>query len=184
MKADNGLPGQGMYVFWSHGKESGPRGTKIDALVEVARKMGFEVESLDYRGMDNPEDRVEKLVGRCRSISQPVILAGSSMGSYVATVAACRIETIGLFLLAPALYLPGFQEQEYEPTASWITVVHGWRDEAIPPEVSIRFARKHRAALHIIDGDHRLRENIPELEEYFSAFLKNIIEHHHRRELE
>jgi alpha-beta hydrolase superfamily lysophospholipase len=37
-----------------------------------------------------------------------IVLMGSSMGAYVATVAAETIKPSGLFLLAPAFYLPGY----------------------------------------------------------------------------
>ena len=50
-------------VCFSHGQESGPWGTKITLLAEVARELGWTVESLDYRGMDDARDRVVKLVG-------------------------------------------------------------------------------------------------------------------------
>ena len=37
----------GRYVVFSHGKESGPWGTKIAALADIARAEGYEVESVD-----------------------------------------------------------------------------------------------------------------------------------------
>ena len=52
----------GRTVCFSHGKESGPWGTKIEALAEVARTSGWGVESLDYQGMADPDQRVAALV--------------------------------------------------------------------------------------------------------------------------
>ena len=46
------------HVIFSHGKESGPWGSKIAAMAEVARSEGFEADSVDYRGVDDPADRV------------------------------------------------------------------------------------------------------------------------------
>ena len=37
-----------------------------------------------------------------------------------------------------------------------MTIVHGWRDDVIPVENSVRYAKQYNAALHILDGDHRL----------------------------
>src|SRR5665213_1684631 len=42
------------YVVFSHGKDSDPWGRKITALADVARGEGYEVESVDYRGIDTP----------------------------------------------------------------------------------------------------------------------------------
>src|ERR1700710_3032760 len=41
-------------VVFSHGKESGPWGSKITAMAAVARGLDLEVESVDYRGMEDP----------------------------------------------------------------------------------------------------------------------------------
>ncbi len=163
-----------MHVFWSHGKESGPWGSKLTALVEVARDLGFEADSLDYRGMADPDERTEKLVARCNAVDGPLVLAGSSMGGYVATAAACKLDVLGLFLLAPALYWPGRELSPSEVRAKSFAIVHGWRDDVLPPENSFRFAQSCQADLHLIDGDHRLRENLPELKRYFTAFLEKL----------
>ena len=49
-------------VVFSHGKESGPWGTKIMALADIARASGWRVESVDYRGLDSVDDRLERLL--------------------------------------------------------------------------------------------------------------------------
>ena len=41
-------------VVFSHGKESGPWGSKITTLSNVANDMGFGVESIDYQDLDCP----------------------------------------------------------------------------------------------------------------------------------
>ena len=48
-------------VVFSHGKESGPWGSKITTLSNVANDMGFGVESIDYQDLDCPEARLERL---------------------------------------------------------------------------------------------------------------------------
>ena len=49
-------------VIFSHGQESGPWGTKIRAMAETVRSMGFDADSVDYQGIADPTERVEKLV--------------------------------------------------------------------------------------------------------------------------
>ena len=86
------------YIVFSHGQESGPWGTKISSMSKIAEKMQCKVISVDYRGIIDPEDRINKLIQECSSISDPIILVGSSMGGFVATAAASQIETMGLFV--------------------------------------------------------------------------------------
>ena len=68
------------YVVFSHGKDSGPWGTKITALAETARGEGYEVESVDYRGVELPADRVTRLADVCKNLHGELVLVGSSMG--------------------------------------------------------------------------------------------------------
>ena len=90
--------GEPMTCVFSHGKESGPWGAKIERLAEVARAKGFAVESVDYREIPDPELRVERLVEVCAGIATPIVLVGSSMGGYVSTVASERVRPLALFL--------------------------------------------------------------------------------------
>jgi len=62
------------YVVFSHGKESGPWGSKIAAMSEIARGEGFHVESVDYQGIDDPHARVTRLLAnlaQCPEKRQP-----------------------------------------------------------------------------------------------------------------
>src|ERR1700679_4050717 len=103
----------GTGVF-SHGKESGPWGAKITAMAAVVRDLGLQAESVDYRGLDDPGDRVRKLAGLAKDFKEPVVLVGSSMGGHVSAAAASVLRPRGLFLLAPAFYMAGFQEYTAE----------------------------------------------------------------------
>ena len=98
-------------------------------------------------------------------------LVGSSMGAYVATVASEIIRPKGLFLIAPAFYLPGYQCTEFNPSADCIEVFHGWQDEVVPPENVWRFCQQHRACLHLLDADHRLLSILPVMADAFDRFL-------------
>ena len=115
---------------------------------------------MDYRGIDDPAKRVETLVAVGREIKGPIVLVGSSMGGHVAAAAASRLKAAGLFLLAPAFYMPGFEEYTPQEVAAPTAIVHGWHDDIVPVDNSIRWAEEHRATLHILDSDHRLEDQI------------------------
>ena len=161
-------------VIFSHGQESGPWGTKIRAMAETVREIGCSADSIDYQGIADPTERVEKLQRECADISEKLILVGSSMGGHVATAAAQNLGAAGLFVLAPAYYMEGYEDLTPDPPAIPICIVHGWHDDIVPVENSIRFARACSATLHLVDGDHRLTQNINEINEYLAQFIRNI----------
>lgn len=147
-------------MVFSHGKESGPWGAKITAMAVVARELDLGVESVDYRGMDDPMLRVEKLVEMGGQLEGPLLLVGSSMGGHVAAAAATPLKAKALFLLAPAFYMPGFEKYTPQNVGVPTAIVHGWHDAVVPVENSIRWARAHRSTLHVLDSDHRLEGKI------------------------
>ena len=161
-------------VIFSHGKESGPWGSKITAMAEMVRGLGMAVESVDYRGLDDPASRVDKLVAAAGTIEGSTVLVGSSMGGHVSAAAAARIKPKGLFLLAPAFYMPGFEAHTPQQVACPTAIVHGWRDAVVPVDNSIRWAREHRATLHILDSEHRLDDQIETICGLLRAFLKEL----------
>ena len=161
-------------VIFSHGQESGPWGTKISAMAEMVRSMGCIADSVDYRGIADPGERVERLVTACADIGDTLVLAGSSMGGHVATAAAARVGAAGLFVLAPAFFMSGFEALTPAAPDIPIAIVHGWRDDVVPVDNSIRFARTCHAELHLLDGDHRLAENIDEINCYLRQFVAKI----------
>jgi pimeloyl-ACP methyl ester carboxylesterase len=147
-------------VVFSHGKESGPWGKKITAMAAAVRGLGYAVESVDYRGIDDPGARVEKLVAVASQLPGPLILVGSSMGGHVSAAAAPQLHPRGLFLMAPAFYMAGFEAYTPQDVACPTAIVHGWHDSIVPVENSIRWAREHECALHVLDSDHRLEDRI------------------------
>jgi hypothetical protein len=165
-----------MNVYFAHGKESGPWGTKIDALATVARMKGFCVESPDYFEQPDPDLRVEQLLNQRFPASDLTVLVGSSMGGYVATVASQIVNPVGLFLIAPAFYLSGYKNQSPAPNAKKTVIIHGLKDEVVPVENSIRFSLEHGTELHLIDGDHRLNDQLPKIEMLFDLFLDEVLE--------
>lgn len=179
-----------MKVVFSHGKESGPWGSKIKALANVAKQLDFNVDSIDYRGIESPDERVQKLSDYLQNETQtktnepqPFILVGSSMGGYVSLVCAQQhkkkhdknsASLQGLFLLAPALYMPQYNVQSYSDITN-TEIIHGWSDNIIPVEHSIKYAQQAQCTLHLIDGDHRLNSSLNQVTSLFTDFLQGIV---------
>ena len=70
-----------MTVLFSHGLESGPWGTKIRSMAELARGRGATVDSIDYQGMRDPDARVRRLIEAAGGLdSSPSITAFATRG--------------------------------------------------------------------------------------------------------
>lgn len=161
-------------VIFSHGQESGPWGSKIQAMAKMVKGLGCKADSVDYQGMANPTDRVTRLTAVLDEGDGPFVLVGSSMGGHVATAAAGQQGVAGLFVLAPAYYMQGYEDLTPPAPAVPMQIVHGWSDDIVPPENSIRFARQCHATLHMVDGDHRLSDNIGEINYYLERFIRGL----------
>lgn len=162
-------------VYFAHGKESGPWGKKINALAVIARELDFGVESPDYQFSQNPVARAQYFLDlNPQATHGKLVLVGSSMGGYVSGMAADTLRPLGLFLMAPAFFVDGYPD---EP--KWLPknteIVHGWHDDVIPVESSIKLAQKHQSTLHVINSEHTLNEAIEEIEVLFRQFLLNVI---------
>ncbi|WP_164232357.1 YqiA/YcfP family alpha/beta fold hydrolase [Wenzhouxiangella sp. XN201] len=167
-----------MRVIFSHGHLSSPDSLKIRELEPVANELGFKTLAVDYRDLqDEPAARAERLIETIRQQAEPPILVGSSMGGWVSVHAAEAVPVTGLFLMAPALYLEdrvpeGVIPESYAPKCDRIAVIHGWHDDIIPWQHSLRFAEASKAALHLLDSDHRLESALPVLKSLLAQFLQ------------
>jgi len=163
-------------VYYAHGMGTGPWGIKIKRLARIALSRGFAVESPDYRGIEDPEHRVAKLLALEPAAHDKLVLVGSSMGGYVAAAASQTLNPHGLFLMAPAVLIPGFGRQDIAPRADILSAVHGWNDDVIPPENAMRFCRSHGIDLHLLHCGHALIEALPTVEALFTHFLDRVVQ--------
>jgi alpha/beta superfamily hydrolase len=148
-------------IFFSHGKESGPRGFKIQRLSAAAKAAGYHTVSIDHRGITDPYERISKLLRFIENEDQDnIILAGSSMGAFVSIIASESINPAGLFLMAPAVNMEGYNYPEMNPKAKHIEVLHGWKDEIVPVENVYKFCSKHSLNLKILNDRHNLQDRI------------------------
>ncbi len=159
------------YVVFSHGKDSGPWGKKIAALADVARSEGYQAESVDYRGLEGPRERIGRLVDFCKELQGDLVLVGSSMGGYVSVASASLLHARGVFLMAPALYMEGLPALREGVLDCPATVVHGWYDDVVPFDHSVRFAKSYGAALHLLKSDHQLHNQLRVIQYLFEYFL-------------
>lgn len=160
-------------VYFFHGSHSSPQSTKIQHLKQIALDSAWQVKIPDHSAVREPDARVADMLENDAFAHEKIILVGSSMGGYVATVLSEHVRPLGLFLLAPAFYLPNYQQQNPIPYADKTAIIHAWGDDVVPIANSIRFAQDYKISLHILDGSHNLRENIPTIVELFTAFLQN-----------
>jgi len=162
-------------VHFLHGKESGPWGSKITYLAGVAKQLGLDVESLDYSSTFDPEERV-RILSEAFATRPADILVGSSMGGWVAATASARLKVRGLFLLAPAFFLPDYPELQVGCGGNAIEIVHGWNDGIVPYQNSVRFGQEHKCTLHLVDDEHRLKNRLDLVGQYLSDFLKRTLD--------
>ncbi len=169
-------------VVFSHGKETGPWGTKIRVLADVARAAGWQALSVDYAAqtgqVDAPaQDRLAALLALQLPEHSRLILVGSSMGGWVSAAAAQSLQPAGVFLLAPALGMQTYPSQwPAMPLGMQLEIVHGWADDVIPAAHSIAFAQRQTPSsavrLHLLPDDHRLSGTLNEVAALFEAFLQ------------
>jgi predicted esterase len=162
-------------VVFAHGKESGPWGSKIKHLANIAEQYECKVLSPDYSDLGDPDKRLARLLSLKMLPHDKLVLVGSSMGGYVSTVASQSLRPEGLFLMAPAFYMPDYAVQTPVSGANKTCIVLGWQDEVIPAENGIRFAQENCAELHVLNADHRLSEVLPELGSLFEQFLSRTL---------
>ena len=67
-------------VYFAHGQESGPWGTKIKRLAQVAENLDFRVVSPDYSGIKSGYGRVEKLLSLQSSATEQLFLLAQVWG--------------------------------------------------------------------------------------------------------
>ena len=160
------------HVVFSHGKESGPWGRKISALAEVARSEGYDAHSVDYRGIDEPRARVARLVEFCKELSGDLVLVGSSLGGYVAATSASLLHARryiphGAGTLpgrpAGAARRPARLPDDASCTAGATT--------SCPMSRAMRFAQTYKGALHLLESDHRLHNQLRVIQYLFEYFL-------------
>ncbi len=162
------------HIIFSHGKESAPWGSKITQMVEHAGSLGsYTIHSIDYQDLTTAKQRIERLVNYAQELKGEIIFVGSSMGGYVSTVASNQIPITGLLLLAPAFYLKGYEVKEPNTPCKNTIIIHGWNDDIVPYQNSLKFAKQHKAKLVLVNDGHRLSQSEKELNQEIENIIKS-----------
>lgn len=171
------------HCILSHGFESGPDATKVTALAAVAEQLGWTHERPDYTDLDARADisrvgdvpgRLQRLVALAGAAAQrgPVVLAGSSLGAYIAAIASLHVPVAGLFLMVPPTSMGPMPVLDAADVP--ISVVHAWHDELIPAAQVIDWAKSRSASLLLVNDSHRLNGHVAESAGAFEALLRRL----------
>ncbi|MDQ2069242.1 alpha/beta fold hydrolase [Natronospira bacteriovora] len=161
-------------VYFAHGKESGPWGSKITYLARIAGEHGLDVVSPDYSQHSHGHDRLSALLALLAEEARPFLLVGSSMGGWVSAMAACRVPPLGLFLMAPAFDMPEHDTATLPADVpSWL--VHGWEDDIVPVDQSINAARERSGHLLLVPDGHALAGSARAIRRHFRHFLNECV---------
>jgi predicted alpha/beta-hydrolase family hydrolase len=172
------------HCILSHGFESGPDATKVTALAEVAGQLGWTHERPDYTDLDARREvgelgdvpaRLQRLLALARTASErgPLVLAGSSLGSYISARVSLQVPVRGLFLLAPPLTMGPLPMLDAAPGVP-ISLLHGWDDELIPAQDVFEWAQLRRARLLLVADSHRLSANVETSAAAFAELLRSL----------
>ncbi|WP_166260504.1 alpha/beta fold hydrolase [Marinobacter salicampi] len=167
-------------VFLSHGLESGPDGTKIQALKSEAEKVpGITATALDHRDTRDPLLRLEQLrQAMMENNADPAhtLLVGSSMGGWVCAQASADLPVLGCFLLAPALAMPDYPRSSPQIQARHTQIIHGWQDDVVLPTPVIELAQRQALPLLLLPDGHRLQDSLDRICAEFRLFLTRCLE--------
>jgi uncharacterized protein len=164
-----------VHVFLSHGLESGPDSTKVQALkAEAETFTGVTAMALDHRSSKDPATRLLQMRAAIEaSGAEPenCILVGSSMGGWVCAQTSSESPVLGCFLLAPALAMKDYPQSRPKIQARHTQIIHGWHDDVVLPMPVIELAREQDLPLLALPDGHRLQESLPRLVTEFRRFM-------------
>lgn len=158
------MPNASIYFF--HGLESGPIGTKYLRLSE-----DFEVTSPDFQGMDIWE-RLEKAERETRGLSDLVVVGSSYGGLLAALLYSKHPERFrGYVLMAPALYREAADKVERMPENA--VVIHGTHDEIVPIDPVRQKCAELGVEITEVDDNHRLHGSLDLMADAVREVLEN-----------
>lgn len=165
-----------LFVFLSHGLESGPGSTKIQAMKQVAETLpGVVAVAIDHTSSKDPATRLEQMraaMAEAGADSARTVLAGSSMGGWVCAQTSARQPVLGCFLLAPALAMADYPESSPGIQADHCQIIHGWDDDVVPVMPVLELARTQGLPALVLPDGHRLEHSVDRVASEFRRFLE------------
>ncbi|MFT4246723.1 MAG: hypothetical protein QM581_01630 [Pseudomonas sp.] len=169
------------HCILSHGFESGPDATKVTALAEVAERLGWSHERPDYTDLDarsgispvgDVPGRLARLLGlaRAAAVNGPVVLAGSSLGAYIAARVSLQVPARALFLMVPPTRMGPLPPLDAARVP--VSVVQAWHDEIVPAAEVVAWAQARSARLLLLDDGHTLSGHVADCARAFAELLQ------------
>ncbi|AZT85749.1 alpha/beta hydrolase [Marinobacter sp. NP-4(2019)] len=166
---------ESIHVFLSHGLESGPGSTKIQAMKEAAESFpGVTAVAVDHRSSKDPATRLTQMrqaMEEANAVPERTILAGSSMGGWVCAQTSSEQPVLGCFLLAPALAMPRYPQSSPIIQAAHTQIIHGWDDDVVPVMPVIALAEQQKLPILMVPDGHRLENSLERVVSEFRQFL-------------
>ena len=145
--------------------------------------MGWTHERPDYTDLDARRDvsslgdvlaRLQRLreIAAAAAARGPVVLAGSSLGAYIAGRISLEVPVRGLFLMAPPITMGPLPE--LDAAAVPVSIIHGWDDELIPARQVVDWAHMRRARLLLVNDSHRLSDHVEASTAAFAQLLASL----------
>ncbi len=158
-------PENGLKSCFFHGKESGPYGTKYQALKDIDRQ----ILSPDFQHQSLAERLITAELAT-RGFTD-LIIVGSSMGGLVAALLyqQCPERIKGLLMLAPALHWEEAKTIQSLPENT--VLIHGRQDEVVLYSHSEQLAHKRNFRLISVEDDHRLSQTLQIITAEFKSLL-------------
>jgi alpha/beta superfamily hydrolase len=166
-----------------HGFESGPDATKVTALAQAADRLGWTHERPDFTDLDarreigelgDVHSRMQRLLVLASNAAArgPVVLAGSSLGAWIAGHVSLQVPVAGLFLMAPPIELDPAHPLDAADVPT--SIIHGWDDELIPVAQVVDWAHQRRAQVLLVADSHRLAAHVEASAEAFAQLLASL----------
>ncbi len=145
-----------MKILFLHGLESGPHGSKYQAL----KKVFGDVLAPDCSGVQDEKERLHIIQQEIKNSEEPFLVVGSSMGGLMALLLQKEnpLHIAGMVLCAPAIHRPAATDLNLNDLPPTI-VIHGTQDDIVPVEASQPFGDR----LITVDDDHRLANSMEEI---------------------
>ncbi|MCK7548901.1 YqiA/YcfP family alpha/beta fold hydrolase [Marinobacter koreensis] len=168
-----------LHVFLSHGLESGPGSTKIQAMKSAAEAFpGVHAIAVDHRSSKDPDVRLAQMrdaMATAGATPERTVLAGSSMGGWVCAQLSSESPVLGCFMLAPALALPRYPQSRPVIQARHSRIIHGWDDDVVPVMPVLELAHEQRLTTLVLPDGHRLEHSVDRVVREFREFLENCL---------
>ena len=180
MPADPANPGQCAFpearLVFLHGKESGPAGSKSKALAEACQAAGAGFWAPDFQAWPEPAGRLQAALSMQprQYPGQKLIVAGSSLGGYLALRLAQAWKPQAMLLMAPAVGMQGYPDPASPPAPSCpCFVCAGLQDETVCPDNIRLWASRSALPPNVLfcPDTHRLGNSLPLILDMFGQCL-------------